>query len=251
MLALLGTYVFGTLGVNLCYHRLLTHRGLVCPKWLEHTLAILGVCCFQDTPARWVAVHRRHHECSGRTAGSAQPAGELSVGVHLQWIYVENRELNRLRIYDRYAKGIFCATGFMLRSNAAMPGSSLARMSMVVSTLGGERDMSADAAVLKAMRGAADPAARLNETLMTELRPTFFLGQLPNLLAGNIAIVHGVTRIGRAFCSAKRKPASTLRIAAARCQRAKRLRARRCKLQRRPHGHPALPGVGGACTGRC
>jgi len=33
--ALFGLYVFGTLGINLCYHRLLTHRGLVAPKWLE------------------------------------------------------------------------------------------------------------------------------------------------------------------------------------------------------------------------
>src|SRR6478752_7472984 len=37
ILAILGLYVFGTLGINLCYHRLLTHRGLVCPKWLEHS----------------------------------------------------------------------------------------------------------------------------------------------------------------------------------------------------------------------
>jgi O-acetylhomoserine/O-acetylserine sulfhydrylase-like pyridoxal-dependent enzyme len=41
--------IFGTLGVNLCYHRLLTHRGFVCPKWLEHTLAVRAVCSFQHT----------------------------------------------------------------------------------------------------------------------------------------------------------------------------------------------------------
>ena len=65
VLAVLGLYVFGSLGINLCYHRLLTHRGLVCPKWLEHGFAMLAVCCMQDTPARWVAVHRRHHEHAG------------------------------------------------------------------------------------------------------------------------------------------------------------------------------------------
>src|SRR5439155_26021154 len=59
-----GFYVFGTLGINLCYHRLLTHRGFNCPRWLERFFAILGVCCLQDTPARWVAVHRRHHQHS-------------------------------------------------------------------------------------------------------------------------------------------------------------------------------------------
>jgi fatty-acid desaturase len=103
--ALLGTYVFGTLGINLCYHRLLTHRGLACPKWLEHTLAILGVCCFQDTPARWVAVHRRHHEYSDEPQDPHSPLVSF-LWAHLQWVYVENRELNRLGIYDRYAKDI-------------------------------------------------------------------------------------------------------------------------------------------------
>src|SRR3954447_25244686 len=48
VLVVLGLYVFGTLGINLCYHRLLPHRGLVCPKWLEYAFAILAVCSMQD-----------------------------------------------------------------------------------------------------------------------------------------------------------------------------------------------------------
>ncbi len=39
----------------------------------------------------------------------------------------------------------------------------------------------------------------LNERLMNDLRPTLFLAQLSNLLAGNIAIVHGVTGSSRTF----------------------------------------------------
>jgi hypothetical protein len=42
VLAVVGIYVFGGLGINLCYHRLMTHRGLACPKWLEHGFAVLG-----------------------------------------------------------------------------------------------------------------------------------------------------------------------------------------------------------------
>ena len=103
--ALVGVYVFGTLGINLCYHRLLTHRGLVCPKWLEHTLAIFAVCSFQDTPARWASVHRRHHEYSDEEHDPHSPLVSF-LWSHIQWIYVENRELNRLGIYDRYAKDI-------------------------------------------------------------------------------------------------------------------------------------------------
>jgi fatty-acid desaturase len=105
VLAVLGLYVFGSLGINLCYHRLLTHRGLVCPKWLEHGFAVLAVCCMQDTPARWVAVHRRHHEQSDRRDDPHSPLVNFFWG-HVGWMLVENRDLMRLGIYDRYAKDI-------------------------------------------------------------------------------------------------------------------------------------------------
>ena len=105
VLAVLGDYFFGVLGINLCYHRLLTHRGFRCPKWFEHTLAVLGFCCLQDTPARWVAVHRRHHEHADERPDPHSPLVNFFWG-HMGWILVENGELNRLGIYDRYAKDI-------------------------------------------------------------------------------------------------------------------------------------------------
>ena len=40
--AIAGCYLFGTLGINIGYHRLLTHRGFACPKWLEHGLSVIG-----------------------------------------------------------------------------------------------------------------------------------------------------------------------------------------------------------------
>jgi stearoyl-CoA desaturase (delta-9 desaturase) len=105
VLAILGLYVFGTLGINLCYHRLLTHRGLVVPTWLEHTLAILGVCCAQDTPARWVAVHRRHHEHADESADPHSPLVNFFWG-HMGWMLLENHDLRRLRIYERYSRDV-------------------------------------------------------------------------------------------------------------------------------------------------
>ena len=69
----------------------------------------------------------------------------------------------------------------------------LARMDMIVAAGGGERDLVVDAGILNAgTKGNFRPAI-LNERLMSDLRPTLFLAQLSNLLAGNIAIVHGVT----------------------------------------------------------
>ena len=105
LLALLGEYVFGTLGINVCFHRLLTHRGFRCPKWLEYSLAILGVCCMQDTPARWVAVHRRHHQHADEQPDPHSPLVSFFWG-HIGWILVNNRELNRLGIFERYARDL-------------------------------------------------------------------------------------------------------------------------------------------------
>ncbi len=104
-LALAGTYVFGTLGINLCYHRLLTHRSFECPKWLERTLAILGVCCLQDTPARWVAVHRLHHQHSDEPKDPHSPLVTFFWG-HMGWLLVPNHDLSRLDLYERYAKDL-------------------------------------------------------------------------------------------------------------------------------------------------
>ena len=45
IVAALGTHLCGLFGINLCYHRLLTHRGLKCPKWLEHAMVIVAMSC--------------------------------------------------------------------------------------------------------------------------------------------------------------------------------------------------------------
>ena len=100
-----GLYVFGTLGINLCFHRLLTHRGFSCPRWLEHGLALLGICCLQDTPARWVAVHRLHHQHSDDDPDPHSPLVTF-LWSHIGWLLVENRQVNSVLTYDRYARDV-------------------------------------------------------------------------------------------------------------------------------------------------
>lgn len=76
---------------------------------------------------------------------------------------------------------------------------------MVVAAGGGERDEAVDAAILAASESRNDRDVLLNEKLTTELRPTLFLAQLSNLLAGNISIVHKVTGSSRTFMAARPK----------------------------------------------
>ncbi|WP_425397510.1 acyl-CoA desaturase [Aeoliella sp.] len=105
VLCILGQYVFGTLGINLCYHRLLTHQGFVVPKWLEHGLALLGVCTLQDTPACWVAMHRIHHKHSDTQPDPHSPLVDFLWG-HCGWLMVVNRDFRNINYYERFVRDI-------------------------------------------------------------------------------------------------------------------------------------------------
>jgi len=100
-----GVIIFGVLGITVCYHRLLTHRSFKCPKWLEHTLAVVGLLNMQDAPARWVAVHRRHHENADEELDPHTPARSFFWS-HVGWLLVDQPDLTRFGIYERYAKDI-------------------------------------------------------------------------------------------------------------------------------------------------
>jgi 3-oxoacyl-[acyl-carrier-protein] synthase II len=84
---------------------------------------------------------------------------------------------------------------------------------MIVAAGGGERDCAVDAAILSDLPASADPAALLNERLLNDLRPTLFLAQLSNLLAGNISIVHGVVGSSRTFMGEEAAGVDAVRIA--------------------------------------
>jgi 3-oxoacyl-[acyl-carrier-protein] synthase II len=92
----------------------------------------------------------------------------------------------------------------------------LSRIDMIVAAGGGERDLNVDSTILTGTPHAANPAAFLNEKLMGDLRPTLFLAQLSNLLAGNISIVHGVTGSSRTFMGEESSGVDAVRIALSR-----------------------------------
>ena len=100
-------------------------------------------------------------------------------------------------------------------------------MDLIVAAGGGERDLALDEAVLTALAPLppAEAALRLNEMLANGLRPTLFLAQLSNLLAGNISIVHGVTGASRTFMGEEQAGADAVRVAAARVAEGRSLAA--------------------------
>jgi len=109
------------------------------------------------------------------------------------------------------------AAGLALDSAGAKGNAELlARMDMIVAAGGGERDEAVDGAILTGLARAERKGAFLNERLTSDLRPTLFLAQLSNLLAGNISIVHGVTGMSRTFMGEESAGTDAVRIAQSR-----------------------------------
>ena len=149
-LVFLGNYVFGSLGVNIGFHRLLTHRSFHCPKWLEHGFALLGVCTLQDSPGRWVAIHRMHHQHADETTDPHSPLVSFFWG-HLGWLIVENRTSTR-RAFTRNTPGISSRTGSIYDSIATSCGCGFTRRMRPSS--------SASVTTRLDVRGTHDPALR-------------------------------------------------------------------------------------------
>jgi fatty-acid desaturase len=105
VLAVLGIYLFSTLGLHVGYHRLLTHRGFATPKWIERTFAVLGACAMSGTPAMWVAHHRRHHQFADDEGDPHSPLVGF-LWAHVGWVVIKNDDHEPARLLDRYARDI-------------------------------------------------------------------------------------------------------------------------------------------------
>lgn len=99
-----GVHVFGQ-GINLCYHRCLTHRSFRLTPWVEHLFTILAVCCMQDAPARWVAHHRRHHQHSDDNEDPHSPR-RGRFWSHAGWLFVDNPEVHSMSALLGYSRDI-------------------------------------------------------------------------------------------------------------------------------------------------
>jgi 3-oxoacyl-[acyl-carrier-protein] synthase II len=112
--------------------------------------------------------------------------------------------------------GVYSAGMALADAGIAGNAEILDRTDMIVAAGGGERDIAVDTAIMAGVRKTNEPGAFLNERLMSDLRPTLFLAQLPNLLAGNISLVHGVVGSSRTFMGEEAAGVDAVRVAQAR-----------------------------------
>ena len=112
VLALLGTVVFGTLGINLCYHRLLSHRSVKVPVWLERMLTTVALCSLEDTPSRWVANHRLHHQHADEEKDPHTPRHGV-YWAHMGWLFERVPRRRSMAFLEHYARDILADSYYL------------------------------------------------------------------------------------------------------------------------------------------
>lgn len=95
----LGMWLVTGLGVTVGYHRLFTHRTFKAAPSVSAALAVLGSMAGQGGVVSWVALHRRHHECSDREGDPHSPnlsgggfKGRLRGLLHSHFLWMRRHE---------------------------------------------------------------------------------------------------------------------------------------------------------------
>jgi len=120
---------------------------------------------------------------------------------------IPRREMRQMENWQRL--GVYAAG---LAIDDAGLRERVAEMDLIVAAGGGERDWKLDEQIMAAH---PEEVAR-HRMLLDGLRPTLFLAQLSNLMAGSISITHNVAGSSRTMLGEEIAGAEALRIAAAR-----------------------------------
>ena len=99
-------YLTLALGISLSFHRLLTHRSLTLPKWLEYALAVLGTLALEGGPIEWVATHRIHHAHTDKEGDPHNALRGMS-WAHVEWLYRPNDARPTDEQLVRYAPDLY------------------------------------------------------------------------------------------------------------------------------------------------
>ena len=89
-------------GIGMCYHRLLTHRGYHVPKWLEYVMTVFATLSLEGGPIFWVSTHRVHHQLSDHEGDPHTPR-EGGWWAHAGWILFGKSMHAQIEALARYS----------------------------------------------------------------------------------------------------------------------------------------------------
>lgn len=96
-------WLFGSIGICLGYHRLLTHRSLQVPKVVEYALAVIGTLALQGGVIFWVAGHRMHHLHTEDVDNDPYSAKRGFLWSHMGWVLYPREKFFNYESYRRFA----------------------------------------------------------------------------------------------------------------------------------------------------
>ncbi|MGL5873924.1 MAG: acyl-CoA desaturase [Xenococcaceae cyanobacterium] len=96
-------WLFGSIGICLGYHRLLTHRSLQVPQWLEYVLTTIGALALQGGPIFWVSSHRLHHAHTEDEEKDPYSASKGFWWSHILWLLYPRKSFFDRETYRKLA----------------------------------------------------------------------------------------------------------------------------------------------------
>ena len=96
-------WLFGSIGICLGYHRLLTNRSFEVPSWLEYIIVTIGALALQGGPIFWVATHRMHHAYTEDEDKDPYSARRGFWWSHILWLFYVREQFFNYSCYKRFA----------------------------------------------------------------------------------------------------------------------------------------------------
>tara|TARA_B110000495_G_scaffold76702_1_gene65813 strand:+ start:806 stop:1621 length:816 start_codon:yes stop_codon:yes gene_type:complete len=98
-------WLTASVGICLGFHRYLTHRAVILPKWLDYIITTIGTLACQNGPINWVAHHRMHHGGSD-TSMDPHNASEGFWWSHIGWMCYTQHKFDHPARITRFARDI-------------------------------------------------------------------------------------------------------------------------------------------------
>lgn len=100
--AVILSWVGGSLGIGMGWHRLMTHRGYKVPKVIEYFLIFCGSLALEGGPIQWATTHRIHHAHTDKEGDPHTPR-DGRWWAHIGWILTPPPQILDQRRLQRYA----------------------------------------------------------------------------------------------------------------------------------------------------
>ena len=113
-------YLAGMFGITFGFHRLLTHKAFVVPRWVENTAALCGTLACQGGPISWVATHRIHHAYSDHHEDPHDATKGFWYS-HFIWIFKRRQDLDQFEEFKHYAPDLASRPFFRFLENYMIP----------------------------------------------------------------------------------------------------------------------------------